>query len=223
MPRVLYADDDNQLRSLVSDWLENQKYEVEQAENGSTCKELLISQKFDLLILDWSMPGLTGVEICRWFRDQGGTTPVLMLTGKDLIQDKEGGYESGVDDYLTKPFDFRELAVRLAALLRRGSVAASLAVQVGPLSIDPDKHSVTINGQPLQVSPTEFSVLEFLARHPGQVFNTTALLDRVWKRSADVSPDTVRVYIRRLREKLQSAGYPDLLQNIHGVGYKLSA
>jgi DNA-binding response OmpR family regulator len=221
MPRVLVADDDDQLRGVVVDWLESQKFEVEQVNSGVAAKAVLENASFDVMILDWQMPGLSGVEVCRWFREKGGTTPVLMLTAKDEIKDKEMGFGAGVDDYLTKPFILRELSARLTALLRRGSVAASLVVEFGPLKVDPDKHLVTVNGAPIKVSPTEFSILDFLARHPGQVFNTTALLDRVWKSTADVSPDTVRVYIRRLRDKFKEAGYPELLANIHGVGYKL--
>jgi DNA-binding response OmpR family regulator len=221
MPRVLIADDDDQLRGLITDFLESQKFTVEAVNNGASCKEKLEQNTYDVLVLDWQMPGLTGVEVCRWFRGQGGGTPVLLLTAKDQIEDKEDGFASGVDDYLTKPFVFRELSARLAALLRRGEVAVSLIVELGPLRVDPDKHLVTVGGTTLNLSPTEFSVLEFFARHPGQVFNTTVLLDRIWKSTSDVSPDTVRVYIRRLRDKLQNIGYPDLLQNIHGVGYKL--
>lgn len=221
MPRVLVADDDDQLRGVVVDWLESQKFDVEQVNSGVAAKAVLENASFDVMILDWQMPGLSGVEVCRWFREKGGTTPVLMLTAKDEIKDKEMGFGAGVDDYLTKPFILRELSARLTALLRRGSVAASLVVEFGPLKVDPDKHLVTVNGAPIKVSPTEFSILDFLARHPGQVFNTTALLDRVWKSTADVSPDTVRVYIRRLRDKFKEAGYPELLANIHGVGYKL--
>jgi DNA-binding response OmpR family regulator len=221
MPRVLVADDDDQLRGVVTDWLESQNFEVEAVNNGSACKEVLEGKTFDVMVLDWQMPGMSGVEICRWYREKGGTTPVLMLTAKDEIKDKEAGFGAGVDDYLTKPFILRELSARLSALLRRGQVAASLVVEFGPLKVDPDKHLVTVNGAPIKVSPTEFSILDFLIRHPGQVFNTTALLDRVWKSTADVSPDTVRVYIRRLRDKFKEVGYPELLQNIHGVGYKL--
>lgn len=221
MARVLVADDDEQLRALVVDWLESQKYVVESVNSGSACKELLEHESFDVMVLDWQMPGLSGVDVCRWYRSNGGTTPVLMLTAKDEIKDKELGFGAGVDDYLTKPFIMRELSARLSALLRRGTVAPSLTVEVGPLRVDPDKHVITVNGATLKVSPTEFSVLEFLARHHDQVFDAAALLDRVWKSSSDVSPDTVRVYIRRLRDKLAEAGYPTLLQNIHGVGYKL--
>jgi DNA-binding response OmpR family regulator len=221
MAKVLVADDDEQLRALVVDWLESQKFEVESVNSGSACKIVLENRNFDVMILDWQMPGLSGVDVCRWFRERGGTTPVLMLTAKDEIKDKEIGFGAGVDDYLTKPFLMRELSARLSALLRRGTVAPSLTVEVGPLKVDPDQHVVTVNGAPLKVSPTEFSILEFLARHQGQVFDTNTLLDRVWKSSADVSPDTVRVYIRRLRDKLTDAGHPTMLQNIHGVGYKL--
>lgn len=223
MPKLLLADDDNQLRSLVGDWLEHQQYTVDLAIDGAECKQFLTTTQYDVLILDWTMPEISGIEICRWFRGRGGSTPILMLTGKDEIEDKEKGFSSGVDDYLTKPFDLRELAARLRALLRRGSVATSRIVQVGPLMIDPDTHTLTVDKTPLALTATEFAVLEYLARHPNQVFNATALLDRVWTSSSEVSPDTVRVYIKRLRAKFEAIGHGDLIQNIHGVGYKLHA
>jgi DNA-binding response OmpR family regulator len=223
MPKVLLADDDEHLGALVGDWLEHDHFNVDRATDGAMCKEYLLSNKYDVLIFDWNMPGMTGIELCRWFRSKGGTTPILMLTGKDQIDDKELGFGAGADDYLTKPFEVRELGARIRALLRRGEVAVSRTVTVGPLVIDPDAHSVTLNNEQIKLTATEFSVLEFLGRHPNQVFSATALLDRVWNSAADVSPDTVRVYIKRLRAKFETLGHGDLIENVHGVGYKLNA
>ena len=222
MPKLLLADDDNQLRQLVGDWLEHENYNVDLAADGPEAKEYLLSGDYDVLILDWSMPEPTGIELCKWFRAKGGMTPIIMLTGKDEIEHKEVGFGAGVDDYLTKPFELRELAARLRALLRRGTVATSRTVKAGPLVLDPDTHTATVDNGPLTLTATEFAVLEFLGRHPNQVFNANALLDRVWSSSSEVSPDTVRVYIKRLRAKFEAIGYPELIQNIHGVGYKLN-
>lgn len=222
MPKLLFADDDSQLRSVVGDWLEHEQYNVDLAIDGGEGKEFLLSGQYEVLILDWNMPELSGLELCKWFRARGGSTPILMLTGKDEIQHKEEGFNAGVDDYLTKPFELRELSARLRALLRRGAVATSRVLTVGPLTIDPDAHTVMVDDKPLTLTGTEFSVLEFLARHPNQVFNPNALLDRVWSSSSDVSPDTVRVYIKRLRAKFDALNHSELIQNIHGVGYKLN-
>lgn len=221
MPKLLLADDDKQLRQIVGDWLEHEHYIVDLACDGPEAKEYLMNSGYDLLILDWSMPEPSGIELCKWFRARGGSTPIIMLTGKDEIEHKELGFSAGVDDYLTKPFELRELTARLRALLRRGSVASSSKLQVGPLVLDPDTHGAIIDGKPLSLTATEFAVLEFLGRHPNQVFNANALLDRVWNSSSEVSPDTVRVYIKRLRAKFDAIGHCDLIQNVHGVGYKL--
>ncbi len=223
MPKVLLADDDAQLRSLVGDWLTHHKFNVDAVVNGQEAKDYLTDITYDVIVLDWEMPSMTGIEIVKWFRARGGTTPILMLTGKDEIDDKEMGLDSGADDYLTKPFEMRELTARLNALLRRQAVTATRTVKVGPLVIDPSAHSAQVDGAELKLTATEFAVIEFLARHPNQVFSADALIDRVWKSSSEVSPDTVRVYIKRLREKLGASGHPDLIQNVHGVGYKMVA
>jgi two-component system OmpR family response regulator len=145
-----------------------------------------------------------------------------MLTGKGDIEDKIVGFEAGVDDYLTKPFDLRELLSRLNALLRRGTVSPTRVTTVGPLKLDPDRHRVDAGGAELKLTATEFALLDCLCRRPNHVFSPGALLGRVWDSSSEVSPDTVRVYIRRLRDKLSAVGHPDLIENVHGVGYKLS-
>jgi DNA-binding response OmpR family regulator len=222
MPKVLIVDDDARVRMNISDWLEHQRFDVEEAKNGMEAKEKLSAFGYDLVVLDWNLGDADGVDICRWFRGRGGTTPILMLTGKDMIKDKVDSFEAGVDDYLTKPFELLELTARLNALLRRGGlVAPSRSVTKGSLSIDPPAHSAKIDGKELPLTPKEFDILEFLLRHPDQVFSADALLDRLWKSDAEVSPDTVRVYIKRLREKLAEHGHEGMLKNVHGVGYKL--
>lgn len=222
MPKVLIVDDDPRVRMNICDWLEHQRFDVEEAKNGMEAKEKLSAFSYDLVVLDWNLGDADGVDICRWFRLRGGTTPILMLTGKDMIKDKVTSFDAGVDDYLTKPFELLELTARLNALLRRGGmVAPSRSVIQGGLSIDPSAHSAKIDGQELQLTPKEFDILEFLLRHPDQVFSAEALLDRLWKSDAEVSPDTVRVYIKRVREKLEKHGRGNMLKNVHGVGYKL--
>lgn len=221
MPKVLLADDDPELLQSVSAWLEHHKWNVDLASDGAEAREYMTQVQYDVLVIDWTMPEVSGIELCQWYRSRGGTTPILILTGKDEISDKEKGLDSGADDYLTKPFDLRELTARLNALMRRGKVLASRVANVGPLTIDPDAHKVLIDGKEMKLTATEFAVLEFLGRHPDQVFSAEALIGRVWKTSSEISTDTVRVYVKRLREKLESAGYPKLLVNVHGVGYKL--
>ena len=222
MPKVLIVDDDVRLQTLVSDWLEHQRFTVEAVVTAEEARERLLAFTYDLIVLDWGLPGESGVEICRWYRARGGSTPILMLTGKDQIEDKEDGFDAGVDDYLTKPFDVRELTARLNALTRRGGqVAPSRVLKLGNLTVDPAAHSATVDEHDIRLTPKEFDILEFLLRHPNQVFSPETLLDRLWKDGFDVSPDTVRVYIKRLREKLEKYGRGSLIKNVHGVGYKL--
>jgi OmpR-family two-component system manganese-sensing response regulator len=222
MAKVLVADDDRELVDSVKSWLEHEQFKVDTAFDGLEAKEFMLQGEYDVVILDWAMPSLTGVDVCKWFRLKGGTTPVLLLTGKDGIDNIETGLDSGADDYLTKPFSLRELTARLRALTRRGSVLVSSTITIGPLKIDPDTHVVLLDGTEVKLTATEFSLLEYMAKHPNQVFSADALIVRVWKTSAQISPDTVRVYIRRLREKFEAAGHPGLLTNLHGVGYKLA-
>jgi DNA-binding response OmpR family regulator len=221
MPKVLLADDDPELLQSVSAWLQHHKYNVDMASDGAEAREYMSQIEYDVLVIDWTMPSVSGIELCQWFRARGGTTPILILTGKDEISDKEKGLDSGADDYLTKPFDLRELTARLNALMRRGKVLATRVLQVGPLTIDPDAHRVMVDGNEMKLTATEFAVLEFMGRHPDQVFSADALIARVWKTSSEISTDTVRVYVKRLREKFEAAGYPGLLTNVHGVGYKI--
>lgn len=220
MAKVLLADDDRSLLESVSAWLEHQKWTVDQASGGAKAREYMTQIQYDVLVVDWSMPEITGIELCQWHRSCGGLTPILILSGKDAVTDKERGLDSGADDYLTKPFEMRELTARLNTLLRRTTAILGSGAKIGPISMDSTTHKVFIDSKELKLTATEFSVLEFLGRHPNQVFSAEALIARVWKPPSNVSVETVRVYVKRLREKLNECGYPKLLVNVHGVGYK---
>jgi len=177
--------------------------------------------QYDVVILDWQLPGMTGIEVIREYRSFGGKTPVLMLTGKSAIPEKEEGFDSGVDDYLTKPFHMKELSARLRALLRRPDTLVSEALQIGALKMDRRTHVVLLDGKEVDLKPTEYALLEFLMRHPGQVFAPEALLDRVWSSQSDASVDALTTCIKRLRKKISSEGQESIIKTIYGVGYKL--
>jgi DNA-binding response OmpR family regulator len=221
MAKVLIVEDDKQLSALIVDWLTGEKYATEAVYKGTDGLERLKFYKYDVVILDWDLPGLSGVEVCRQFRDEGGTTPILMLTGKKEITDKAEGLDSGADDYLTKPFDVIELSARLRALLRRTNNVTKTVLSAGNLSLDPSSRTVTLCGNEVDLQPKEYSLLEFLLRHPNQPFNAEAIMDRVWTASSDAAPDTVRLHVMRLRNKIDEPGKESIIRTIHRVGYML--
>lgn len=223
MSKVLLVDDDIEILEKIRDFLAFEHYSVDVVENGRDALDHLRAYKYDVIVLDWHLPIVSGPEVCRDFRLSGGTTPILMLTGKTDVSDKEFGLDSGADDYLTKPFHPRELAARLRALLRRpGGMTGSL-LQAGHVELDPSGYSVRACGHVVQLQPLEFSLLEFLMRRQGQVFGPQALLDRVWSTTSDATVDSVRTCIKMLRKKLDVEGQKSIIHTVHGVGYKLEA
>jgi DNA-binding response OmpR family regulator len=222
MAKILIVEDDKQLSGLIVDWLTGEKHVPEPVYEGTDGLERLKFYKYDVVILDWELPGLSGPEICQQFRHDGGQTPILMLTGKKEIEDKTTGLDAGADDYLTKPFHMMELSARLRALLRRGSADVSRTVlTAGHISLDPASRKVLSNGKEISLQPREYSLLEFLLRHPNQPFSAEAILDRVWSSESDASPDTVRLQIMRLRNKIDAEGKESMVRTIHRVGYML--
>jgi DNA-binding response OmpR family regulator len=223
MPRILIIEDDKDVAGLVVDWLKTENYSVEIAHDGEEGTEYLKQKDYDLLILDWSLPGKSGMEICQEYRQRQGKAPILMLTGRGSIADKESGLDSGADDYLTKPFSMRELSARVRALLRRPPVVVSHLLEVGALKMDPIKHTLTKNERPITLLKRDFELLEFLMRHPGEVFSTDALLSRVWSYDQEASADAVRTAVKRLRKKLdESEDETDsAIENVRRVGYRL--
>lgn len=223
MAKILLVEDEHELVGVISDWLSAQNYLVDSLENGREALEQLRFNSYDLIIVDWGLPEVSGIEICRNLRSRGNFTPILMLTGRKQIAEKETGFDSGADDYLTKPFDMRELAARVRSLLRRSNPVASNILTVGDLSLEVDNHRVTRGGKEVVLKPQEFAVLEFFMRHPGQVLSADVILNRVWPTDSDTSPENLRFYISKLRGKLDVDGLPSLLKTVHRLGYKLEA
>lgn len=222
MAKILIVEDDLDVAGMIEDWLVHQeKHVVEKVATGSDAADRLKFYHYDLIILDWELPDLSGIEILKRYRSADGMVPILMLTGKSAIDEKELGLDSGADDYLTKPFDGKELSARIRALLRRSSGRATNTLKAQDVVLDPVSRAVTKAGAPIELLPKEFALLEFFLRHPDEVFSLEALLDRVWKSESDSSPDTVRTTIQRLRKKIDREGEPSLIGTIHRVGYHL--
>ncbi len=207
------------------DALSAERHTVETAYDGEHGQHLLKSSEYELLILDWEMPKMSGLELLRHFRQSGGKSPVIMLTGKRELQDKEQGFEMGADDYLPKPFMMRELILRVRALLRRTPTSQGNTLEAGGVVLDTVKHVVIKDGQQVHLLPRDFSLLEFFMRHPGETFSADALLSRVWHHDSDASQEGLRVAIRRIRKALDSSDDMSLsiIQNIPRVGYRLRA
>lgn len=223
MAKLLVVEDDSSLRKNVQGWLEAEHYLVEAVDKGSDALDFLASYKYDLLILDWELPDMTGIDICKQYRGRGGTAPVLFLTGRSSIDDKEAGLETGADDYLTKPFHVRELIARVRALLRRPAGLNDNILAAGDLLLDSKSFRVTKAGRELRLPRMEFALLEFFMRHQGQVFSSDALLERVWSSESERSPEGLRGCIKKLRDKIDDKNSPSHITNIHGVGYKFES
>ncbi len=223
MPSVLIVEDDAELAEKLRLMLTHERYVVDVIEDGEQAAYVLKNSAYDLIVLDWHLPNVTGVELCKRFRQAGGTTAVLMLTGESTVNAKECGLDAGADDYLTKPFHPKELMARVRALLRRPREFAGNTLKLAELTIDLDAHSVQDNGREIKLLPLEFALLEYFMRHPNQVFSLEIILERVWPRSSDATVEAARTYVKTLRKKLADAGASVCVGNVHGVGYKLEA
>ncbi len=223
MAKILLAEDDTALAATIRDWLEFEKNAVEAVTDGASAFENLMAFEYDVAILDWDLPKMTGVEVCQKFRARGGNTPIILLTGKNTIQDKEEGLDAGADDYLTKPFHPKELAARLRAMIRRATNFAPDVVTAGPLTIDKEKRLVYMNGVAVHLQPMEYTLLEFFMKNPNQVFSAETLLQKLWDASSDVSLDAIYTCIRRLRKKLDKDKKDEsIIRTVHGVGYGIN-
>jgi DNA-binding response OmpR family regulator len=223
MAKVLLVEDEVDLSSLINNWLAREHHLVEVVHDGATALHRLKVAKYDVIILDVMLPGMSGFDVCREFRQSRGATPILFLTAKTSLQDKEMGFLAGADDYLTKPFHLKELEFRVKALLRRGAVAGSNTFQLGDIQVDSDQHKVLKNGAEVHLLPKEFRLLEFFVRHPQRVFSPEELLENVWESDTSAHNDSVRGHITRLRKKLDTPGEPSIIATVYGVGYKLQS
>lgn len=224
MARILIVEDDESFGQGLVEWLEFEKNEVSWRKDGEQGLEALLNggdDKFDIAILDIEMPKLNGLELCRRYRDSGGILPILMLTGKDAVLDKVSGLDCGADDYLTKPFHPRELSARLKALSRRPSNLMPNTLIAGNISLNTQTCQVFRAGQEIKMQRMEYAVLEFLMKNAGKVFSPNDLLNAVWTAESDRSPETIRTCIKKIRDKVDQEGKDSIIQNVHGVGYKI--
>lgn len=220
MAKVLVVEDEKNLSEHIADCLKTDRHTVEVVSNGDDALGLLRAFDYELVLLDVGLPGMSGVEVLKSYRTAGGKARVLMLTGKGQIDDKEAGFGAGADDYLTKPFDQRELLMRVRALLRRDASSAD-HLEIGSLRLDNKALQVQLLGKPIKLAPQEFALLEFLMRHPNEVFSADALLSRVWRSDEDATIDSVRMCVTRLRAKLKGDENKPIIATVFGSGYKL--
>ena len=222
MAKILLIEDDTHLAMNIKDLLAFERHTVDHAENGTLGLEFLKSASYDVIIIDWEVPEIKGIDVCQKFRYRGGKTPIIFLTGRDSWQDKETGLDAGADDYLTKPFHMKELSARLRALLRRPPMLNNgNLLKIGNIELDPISKKVSLNGEELHLPKSEYALLEFFMRNPNQLMTAETIIDRVWKTDATGSPETFRTCLRRLRAKIDEADRPSLIKNVHGHGYIL--
>ena len=223
-PVILVVEDEAPLLTLLRYNLEKQGFRVEEATDGQEALLRVSESKPDLVLLDWMLPSLSGIEVCRQIRRRPATRdlPVIMVTARTEDQDAVRALDIGADDYITKPFAVEALLARIRALLRRsGTVATKGTLTVLDLTMDQDAHRVTRNGRALHLGPTEYRLLEFFLSHPGRVFSREQLLDAVWGRDIHVEPRTVDVHIRRLRKAVNAEGDADIIRTVRSAGYAL--
>jgi DNA-binding response OmpR family regulator len=221
MAKILVVEDEPDLSEPIKVFLTHEHHIVEVIDNGAEALDRLRFYKYDVIILDWMLPGMLGVDVCKQFRTSGGTTPILMLTARKQTHEKVEALDAGADDYLTKPFDVNEVGARVRALLRRPHGVTSNVLKVRNLVLETGTFKVTRDDKDIQLLPKEFALLEFLMRHPNQVFSAEAILDRVWASDSEASPETIRTYVKRLRQKIDTEGNQSIISTVHGVGYKL--
>jgi DNA-binding response OmpR family regulator len=221
--RILVIEDEHRIANAIKKGLEQERYAVDVAYAGNQAFDLATSEEYDAILMDLMLPEIDGSTLCKKIRQEGIHTPILMLTAKDQVEEKVTGLDDGADDYMTKPFSFEELLARLRALLRRPIKIIEDKLKVGELTLDPRNYQVTRAHQNINLSSKEFSLLQYLMRHPNQVLTKEQIITHVWDYDANILPNTVEVTIRNLRKKIDQpfADRPALIQTIRGYGYKI--
>ena len=222
---ILVVDDEAPIRDMLRVALEMAGYSVMEAGNVQDAHGMIVDKKPDLILLDWMLPGTSGIELARRLKKEEVTQeiPIIMLTAKGEEDNKIQGLELGADDYITKPFSPRELVARLKAVLRRtDNLSSGDPIEINGLCLDPSSHRVSINGEPVHMGPTEYRLLEFFLTHQERVYSRSQLLDHVWGGNVYVEERTVDVHIRRLRKALSLADHDQFIQTVRGAGYRFS-
>ncbi len=221
--RILVVDDEPHMRQLLTIYLKNAGYAVEEANDGLTALEQVETETFHLVVLDLMMPGMSGWDACKAIREVKSEMPILMLTARTSVEDKVTGLSIGADDYLTKPFDGRELVARVQALLRRSNPEEGQTYRFDEydILIDPEGRTVSVTKKPLSLTPKEFDVLLLMAKRPGRTYSRDEILERIWGYDYYGDTRTVDSHVKNIREKLRDAGVThDPIKTIWGIGYK---
>jgi DNA-binding response OmpR family regulator len=221
--RILLVEDDLKAARLLARGFEEEGFVVDHAASAEQGDELAFVTDYDLIVLDWLLPGKDGLTLCRELRHRGTATPILMLTARDALGDRVAGLNTGADDYLTKPFAFEELLARARALLRRSEMMRPPVLAVADLSLDPHTHVVTRAGAAIELTPKEYALLEILMRHAGAVVSRSRLAEQVWKSDLLAIDNLIDVHISKLRRKVDAPGHVSLIQTVRGRGFRLAA
>ncbi|MGI6612591.1 MAG: response regulator transcription factor [Candidatus Nanosyncoccaceae bacterium] len=221
--KILIVEDDRKIANALARGLKQENFITEVVYDGDDGLASILGDEYDLIILDWMLPGADGVEICQKARQADVKTPILFLTAKGQTRDKVAALDAGADDYLVKPFSFEELLARVRALLRRPNDFCSDVLVVGNLKLNSKTFVVARGNTPIDLSKTEFRLLEFLMRRPGQIVNKDTIISHVWDFDADILPNTVEAYIGYLRRKIDSPFKKKMIKTIRGFGYKIEA
>jgi two-component system, OmpR family, copper resistance phosphate regulon response regulator CusR len=219
--RILIVEDEKKLCELMERALRAERFAVDGALDGTAGWQFAQSYEYDLIILDLMLPGLGGSEILRRIRSRNQEVPILILTAQEATEEKVRNFEAGADDYLTKPFAFAELIMRVKALLRRGPMTRAAIVRIGDLEIDRMSQQVKRDGQRIELTRKEYALLEYLATNPGRVFSRTMIVEHVWDQSFEGLNNIVDVYVRHLRRKVDDPFPTKLIHTVRGVGYSL--
>jgi two-component system copper resistance phosphate regulon response regulator CusR len=220
--RILVIEDERKVAEFVARGLRDQRFAVDVANDGQAGWEMAGTCNYDLIVLDLMLPGLGGMEVLKRIRRRGSHVPVLILTARAGTPEKVEHFEAGADDYLTKPFAFDELLVRVKALLRRGSPDRSSVLRIGDLEIDRQKQQASRAGKRIELTPKEYGLLEYLSANPGRVISRTMIIEHVWDESFQGLTNIVDVYVRHLRGKIDDAYPRKLIRTVRGVGYCVS-
>jgi len=219
--RILLVEDDRKASRVLAKGLEEEGFVVDVAYSGEDGEELAAVGEYDLIVLDWLLPGKPGLDVCAGLRARGLATPILMLTARDAVADRVAGLNRGADDYLTKPFAFAELLARIHALLRRGRASQPPVLRVGDLELDPVGHRVTRGGVVLELTAKELAILEYLVRHAGRVVTRAELGEHVWREEHDNLTNLVDVHVSHLRKKVDHGAHVTLIHTVRGRGYRV--
>jgi DNA-binding response OmpR family regulator len=223
MTKILLVEDDDRLAEAFQQALEQHHYTVEVATDGQDAWEMIETSYYDLIVLDWILPSLDGIDLCKQLRLKGDQTPVLLLTARDSSDSRILGLDAGVDDYVAKPISFQELHARIRALLRRSRLAITSTLKWGNLELNPNLCQITYNGKVVPLRNKEYSLLELFLRNNQRIFSQQALLNALWSNDDPPTVNTVRAHIKSIRKQLKQVGAGDIIETLYGVGYRLKS